>query len=120
MQLLILGMVIFLAVHLVPTFVDLRQKLIGWKGEAFYKIGYSCAALAGLILIIIGKGRAAHVPVWDPPGWAYQVTQITMLLALILLPAAYLPSNLALSRSRLRRVMKVTLMSLGQTASHSY
>lgn len=29
MQLLILGMVIFLAVHLVPTLVDLRQKLIG-------------------------------------------------------------------------------------------
>lgn len=67
MQLLILGMVIFLAVHLVPTFVDLRQKLIG----------YSCAALAGLILIIIGKGSAAHVPVWDPPDWAYQATQIT-------------------------------------------
>ena len=77
MQLLILGMVIFLAVHLVPTFVDLRQKLIGWKGEAFCKIGYSCAALVGLILIIIGKGRAALVPVWDPPGWAYQATQIT-------------------------------------------
>ena len=77
MHLLILGMVIFLAVHLVPTFVDLRQKLIGWKGEAFYKIGYSCAALVGLILIIIGKRRAAHVPVWDPPDWAYQATQIT-------------------------------------------
>lgn len=94
MHLLILGMVIFLAVHLVPTFVDLRQKLIGWKGEAFYKIGYSCAALVGLILIIIGKRRTAHVPVWDPPGWAYQVTEITMLVALILLPAAYLPNNL--------------------------
>ena len=94
MQLLILGMVIFLAVHLIPTFVDLRQKLIGWKGETFYKVGYSCAALVGLILIITGKGRAAHVPIWDPPGWAYHVTQITMLIALILLPAAYMPTNL--------------------------
>jgi len=94
MLLLILGMVIFIAVHLVPTFVDLRQKLIGWKGEAFYKIGYSCAALVGLILIIVGKGRVAHVPVWDPPGWAYRATQITMLIALILLPAAYMPTNL--------------------------
>ncbi|CAB1057031.1 hypothetical protein D1BOALGB6SA_1770 [Olavius sp. associated proteobacterium Delta 1] len=94
MLLLILGMVIFIAVHLIPTFVDLRQKLIAWKGEAFYKGGYSCAAFVGLILIIIGKGRAAHVPLWDPPGWAYHVTQFTMLIALILLPAAYMPTNL--------------------------
>jgi len=94
MLLLTLGMVIFLTVHLIPTFADLRQKLIGWKGEAFYKIGYSCAALVGLTLIIIGKGRAVYVPLWDPPDWAYPITQITMLIVLILLPAAYLPTNL--------------------------
>lgn len=94
MLLLILGMVIFFTVHLIPTFVDLRQKLIEWKGAAVYKTGYSSAALVGLTLIIIGKDRAAHVPVWDPPGWAYLVTQITMLIALILLLAAYIPTNL--------------------------
>ena len=64
------------------------------KGEAFYKIGYSCAALVGLILIIIGKGRAEYVPIWDPPDWAYHVTQIAMLFSLIFFPAAYLPTNL--------------------------
>jgi len=69
MLLLTLGMVIFLTVHLIPTFVGFRQKLIGFRGEAFYKIGYSGAALAGLMLIIIGKGRAAYVPVWDPPNF---------------------------------------------------
>ena len=94
MLLLILGMIMFLAVHLTPTFVDFRQTLISWKGEAVYKIGYSCAALVGLILIIIGKGRAAHMPLWDSPGWAYHVTQITMLIVFILLPAAYMPTNL--------------------------
>jgi uncharacterized membrane protein len=94
MLLLTLGMAIFFAVHLIPTFVDLRQKLIGWQGEAFYKIGYSGAALVGLMLIIVGQGRAAYVPVWDPPGWAYLTTQVTMLIVLILVPAAYLPTNL--------------------------
>ena len=94
MLLLILGMVIFLTVHLIPTFVKFRQKLVAWKGETFYRIGYSCAALVGLILIIIGKSRAAHIPVWDPPGWTFHVTQISMLAAFILLPAAYLPTNL--------------------------
>ena len=94
MLLLIIGMIIFLAVHLIPTFVAFRQKLIAWKGEAFYKIGYSCGALIGLILIIIGKGRAEYIPLWDPPGWSYQVTQIAMLVALIVLPAAYMSTNL--------------------------
>jgi uncharacterized membrane protein len=94
MLLLIIGMVIFLAVHLIPTFVAFRQKLIAWKGEAYYKIGYSCAALIGLILIIIGKGRAEYIPLWDPPDWSYHVTQIAMLVALIFLPAAYIPTNL--------------------------
>ena len=94
MLLLTLGMLIFLTVHLIPTFVGLRQKLIGFRGEAFYKIAYSVTALVGLTLIIVGKGRAAYVPVWDPPGWAYRITQITMLIVLILLPAAFLPTNL--------------------------
>jgi len=94
MLLLILGMVIFMTVHLIPTFVDLRQKLIAWKGETSYTVGYSCAAMVGLILIIIGKSRAARVPVWDAPGWAYHLAPIFMLAALILLPAAYMPTNL--------------------------
>lgn len=92
MLILIIGMILFMAVHLIPTFIDLRQKLIGWRGEAFYKIGYSCAAIVGLILIIIGKSRAAYVSVWDPPGWAYHISQIAMLIALIL------PISLAFQR----------------------
>lgn len=94
MLLLTLGMGIFFAVHLIPSFPDLRRKLMGWMGDALYRIVYSCAAVAGLMLIIIGKGRAAYVPVWNPPGWTYHITQVSMLIALILLAAAYLPTNL--------------------------
>ena len=35
MLLLTIGMVIFLAVHLIPTFVAFRQKLIAWKNSPF-------------------------------------------------------------------------------------
>jgi uncharacterized membrane protein len=91
---LTLGMVIFLAVHLIPTFVAFRQKLIAWRYEAFYKIGYSCASLIGLILIIIGKGRAEYRQIWNPPDFSYHVTQLAMLAALIIFPAAYMPTNL--------------------------
>jgi len=94
MLLLILGLVIFMSVHLIPTFVDLRQKLIAWKGKPVYTVGYSCAAMVGLILIVIGKSRAILVPVWDAPDWAYYLTPVFMLIALTLLPAAYIPTNL--------------------------
>ena len=94
MELLILGMIIFVSVHLTPSFVDLRRKLIDWQGEAVYKIGYSCLAMVGLILIIIGKGRADFIPVWNPPDWGYPITQIAMLFALIAFAAAYIPTNL--------------------------
>jgi uncharacterized membrane protein len=91
---LILGMAVFMAVHLLPTFVELRQRLIGWKGRTVYTIGYSCAAMVGLLMIIFGKSQAVLVPVWDAPDWAYQLVPILMLVALILLPAAYMPTNL--------------------------
>jgi uncharacterized membrane protein len=94
MLLLIIGMLMFMAVHLLPTFVELRRKLIGWKGQTVYTIGYSCTAMVGLVLIIIGKSRAVLVPVWDAPDWAYHLAPIFMLVALILLPAAYMPTNL--------------------------
>ena len=94
MLLLIIGIIIFFTVHLIPSFTVLRQKLIAWKGEAFYKIGYSCAALVSIVLIIIGKGRAEYVQIWNSPGWAYHVTQIVMLFALIFFQAAYMPTNL--------------------------
>lgn len=94
MELLILGMIIFMSVHLTPSIVKLRRKLVAWRGETVYKIGYSCLAMIGLILIIIGKGRADFVPVWNPPDWGYPITQIAMLFALIAFPAAYMPTNL--------------------------
>jgi uncharacterized membrane protein len=94
MLLLIIGLTVFFTVHLIPSFVGFRQKLIALRGEATYKIGYSCAALVGLILIIAGKMRAEYIPIWDPPNWAYHVIQVTMFFVLVLLPAAYMPTNL--------------------------
>jgi len=94
MLLLILGMAIFMAVHLIPSFVNLRRKLIGWRGQTYYTIGYSSAAMIGLVLIIIGKSRAVEVNVWDAPDWVYHLTPVFMLIALTLLPAAYMPTNL--------------------------
>ena len=94
MSFLLLGMAIFFSVHLIPTYVRLRERLVGWKGEPVYLICYSLAAALGLALIIIGKARAAYIPLWDLPKWVNHLTLTAMLPALILLAAAYIPNNL--------------------------
>lgn len=94
MSILILGMVIFFSIHLIPTFVGLRRQLVGWKGEPVYLICYSIAAALGVALIVIGKSRAAFIPIWDSPKWLNHLTLTIMLPAVILLAAAYIPNNL--------------------------
>ena len=95
MALLIVGMFIFFSAHLIPSFVELRQRLAGWKGETFYTICYSLVSAVGLTLIITGKASATHVPVWDLPPWVNHLTMTAMLPAVILLAAAYIPNNLS-------------------------
>ena len=94
MSILLLGMVIFFSVHLIPTYVRLRDRLVDWKGESVYLICYSLAAALGLALIIVGKAKAAYIPLWDLPKWINHLTLTAMLPAVILLAAAYIPNNL--------------------------
>lgn len=94
MALLILGMVVFLSAHLVPSFVELRRKLVGWKGETVYLICYSLVSAMGLALIITGKATAAYVPIWEAPRWMNHLTMTVMLPSVILVAAAYIPNNL--------------------------
>lgn len=91
---LITGLIIFFGIHLLPSFPDMRRRLVTWKGEGIYTIGYSLTALIGLLLIILGKNLAPVVLIYYPPTWATSVNWVLMGCALILLPAAYLPSNL--------------------------
>ena len=94
MALLILGMVIFLSAHLMPSFVELRRKLVDRKGETVYLICYSLVSALGLGLVIAGKATAPDVPIWEAPRWMNHLTMTAMLAAVILLAAAYIPNNL--------------------------
>jgi len=67
MWLLILGIVVFIAIHLVPANPPLRTRLIEQWGEKKYKGVFSLVALVGLILIIVGKAYAPFHHLWQPP-----------------------------------------------------
>lgn len=99
MLLLVIGLLLFFAVHLVPTSPSLRQGLVGRFGENAFKIGFSILALAGFVLIVLGYHKLQLMPgknpvLWDPPSWTRHIAFLLMLPAMILLVAAFIPSRI--------------------------
>lgn len=100
MLLLILGLVLFLGTHLLPTVPDLRRSLAARLGENGYKGLFTLLSLAGLALIVVGFGKAQMLvgsknPIlWYPPIWTKHIAFLIMIPALILLIAAYVPSRI--------------------------
>jgi uncharacterized membrane protein len=94
MALLITGLIIFFGVHLVPWAPALRGALVARLGERGYKGAFALIALAGFVLIIVGKGRAEFVPLYEPPAWGGQVALPLVLLAFVVLPGAYMRANI--------------------------
>jgi len=94
MTILILGLIIFLGVHLLPAFSSVRTRLVKKLGEKRYKSLYSLGAAAGLIVIIVGMVYRDFVHLWTPPVWGRHAAMTLMLPAIILLVAADVSSNI--------------------------
>lgn len=45
-------------------------------------------------MLVVGMGQAPRVPVWNPPAWGARVPVFAMPVALTLLVAAFMPTNL--------------------------
>ena len=94
MRILVLGVAMFIGVHLIPSVPSLRDRLRERLGNNPYRGLFSLVSLTGFVLLVLGKGRAPFVPLWEPPAWAPQIAVWVMPFALTLLVAAFLPSNL--------------------------
>lgn len=100
MTLLIAGLILFYAIHLVPTRPALRQSMIGSLGENGYKGLFTVVSLIGFALIVYGYGQAKIAPssvnpqLWAPPTWTRHIAYLLMLFAFILIVAAYVPSRI--------------------------
>ncbi|RWW92556.1 NnrU family protein [Endozoicomonadaceae bacterium GTF-13] len=94
MTLLVSGMLLFIAIHLLPTAVSLRAGLVERLGALPYRGLFALISALALVMIVMGKGQAPMVPLWTPPSWGRAFTAPLVLLGFILLVAAYLPSNL--------------------------
>ncbi|GAB1258669.1 NnrU family protein [Aurantivibrio plasticivorans] len=94
MELLIAGLVIFFAIHLVPTIAGFRTTLIAKLSAKGYKGLFAAVALIGLVLIVIGKGQAPFEVLYNPPAWGRHLTMLLVLIAFILFPAAHMKTNI--------------------------
>lgn len=94
MTTLVIGLLLFIGIHSLPSVPSARSALIGKLRFSGYRVLFSLTALLGLILVIIGMGRAEYVPLWNPPSWGRYAALVLMLPAFILLSGAYLPGNI--------------------------
>ncbi|MEO1543207.1 MAG: NnrU family protein [Pseudomonadota bacterium] len=98
MLLLCIGLLLFIAFHLLPTNVSLRSGLVGKFGETGVKGIVVVGSLIGFLLIIYGYGKmqgSGKNPVlWDPPTWMAHISLLLMVFSMIALAATYIPSRI--------------------------
>lgn len=94
MTLLIIGLTLFIFVHLIPSMGGLRAVLAGRIGEQKYKGIIGLVALVGLALTIWGYHVAPVAPLWIPPMSAGFTVTAMMLVSTILFVASIIPSNI--------------------------
>lgn len=115
MGMLLLGLVLFLGCHSVRVFAEpWRENVLLQWGEKKYKGLYSLASVVGFVLIVYGFSIASmgSPTLWIPPVATRHVASLLMLLAIILLVAAYVPNNAIKHRLKHPMVLSVKVWAL--------
>jgi len=97
LAILVIGLVLFIAVHAFTTRRDQRAALVARIGEGPYKGLYSVLSLIGIVLIAWGYARyraTGWIDVWYPPAWTRHIVVTLMWPACIGLVAAYVPGDI--------------------------
>ena len=84
----VLGVGLFVGVHLIPMVPAWRAALVGRLGEGGYKAAFAVVALFGLIGAIVAYRFAPHIQLWPSPPPLRVVTAILMLAAVLLFAGA--------------------------------
>ncbi len=110
MLILIFGILVFLGVHTLTTFRDMRAKLTAGFGLGGFRGLFSLVSVAGFVLIVWGFSRyraQGLAPIWTPPIWTRHLTISLMWVAFVALACV----NPAPSRIRgwLRHPMLVAI-----------
>jgi uncharacterized membrane protein len=100
MEILVLGLVLFLGIHLLPVLTGVRRALFARLGEKAYKGLFSVVSALGLVLIVVGYARAPSEPrLFTPFPAAIMLAPLAMLISFVLLAAANM-------RTHIRKTLK--------------
>ena len=105
LNILILGLAVFLATHVFVSFREARASVIGRVGLPLYRGLFAIVSLVGLALIIWGYAQyRAHdlIQLWSPPAFMRHISAGLVLFAVIFVVAAFVPSHI---KTRLKHPM---------------
>lgn len=97
MVVMLVGLVVFLGVHLIASLRGVRARLIAALGEGQYKGFFSLLSVAGVGLTAYGFAlwrAAGPALIWDPPMALRHLVLLLMVFVTIAAVAAYVPSHI--------------------------
>ena len=97
---LVIGVVVWSAVHLVPSVArGLRARLIAALGENGYKIGFALLIVASIAAMVVGWRSTAASEIYVSPAWSGPVATVLMVVAFLLFGASH-------GRTRIKRLIR--------------
>ncbi len=94
MTILIIGIIVFFALHFVPSFPGIKQGLVDRMGLMGYRGFFSVLSTAGLALIVWGYWQSEFTPVYEPSPNARYITMACVLLAFVCLASANMQNHI--------------------------
>ncbi len=107
MSLLVTGLALFAAIHLIPKAPRLRAALVERLGAKPYRGAFGAIALLSLAAVVWGFSRAPFEEVYAPPAWGHGVSMVLVPIALVLFAAANMPTRI---RALVRHPMLIGLL----------
>lgn len=113
MALLLLGIVLFLAVHLIRVVAPgFRNAMIARFGETGWRGLHSVLSILTLALLIWGYATAPYVNLWFPPVGMNHLTLTLMLPAMIILCSGFLPAGHIAAKTKHPIVLSIKIWAL--------
>lgn len=115
MAVLVLGIVLFLGLHLIRVVAPgFRQAMVDRMGASAWRGVYSVLSILTLILLIYGFGiaRTETTVLYTPPQGMVHLTLLLMLIALICLAASLLPAGYIATKTKHPMVLSVKIWAL--------
>ena len=122
MSALILGLLMFLGMHSARILADgWRSQVVAQRGPGAWKGLYTGVSLVGFGLIVWGYSQARLAPqvLWASPAWTRHAAGLLVLLAMVLLVAAYVPGNAIKARLHHPMVLSVKVWALAHLLANN-